>query len=85
MKFYIGGFCYEVWPRVRFVAFEILTAAFMKASIFCLPPAFTVVSCSAYSSTLKMETICSSELSVEFQRTTSPYMLEDRTLTFQIC
>jgi hypothetical protein len=32
----------------------------------CLPPAFTLVSCPAYSSTLKMEAICSSEISVDF-------------------
>jgi hypothetical protein len=36
--------------------------------------AFTLVSYSTYSPTLKMESICSSETSVEFQRTT-----EDRT------
>jgi hypothetical protein len=35
----------------------------------CLPPAFTVVSCFAYSSTLKIEATCSSEISVDFQRT----------------
>jgi hypothetical protein len=34
----------------------------------CLPPAFKLVSCLAYSSTLKTET-CSSETSVDFQRT----------------
>jgi hypothetical protein len=36
----------------------------------CLSPAFTPVSCSAYSSTLKMKTTCSSENSADFQRTT---------------
>jgi hypothetical protein len=40
------------------------------------PTAFTVVSCSAYSSTLKMEAICSSETSVDFQRTTWRYIAE---------
>jgi hypothetical protein len=30
---------------------------------------FTLVSCLAYSSTLNMEASCSSEMSVEFQRT----------------
>jgi hypothetical protein len=49
----------------------------------CLPPAFTLVSCLAYSSTLKMEAKCSSETSVDFQRTTRHYIPEDRTL--QIC
>jgi hypothetical protein len=36
--------------------------------------AFTLVSCSAYPSTLKMEAICSSETSVDFQLTTRRYM-----------
>jgi hypothetical protein len=39
------------------------------------PPAFTLVSCSAYS-TLKMEVICSCEISVGFQRTTRRYIAE---------
>jgi hypothetical protein len=42
-----------------------------------LSPAFTLVSCSAYSSTLKMETICSSETSVDFQWTTRHYIPDD--------
>jgi hypothetical protein len=46
----------------------------------CLPPAFMLVSCSAYSLTLKMEATHSSETSVEFQRTTRHYVPEDRTL-----
>jgi hypothetical protein len=45
-----------------------------------LPPAFMPVSCSVYSSTLKMEAICSSETSVYFQRTTRLYIPEDSTL-----
>jgi hypothetical protein len=36
----------------------------------CLPPAFTLVSCSAHSSTLKKVALCSSETSVDFQCTT---------------
>jgi hypothetical protein len=35
----------------------------------CVSPAFTQTSCSAYSSTLKMEATCSSETLVDFQRT----------------
>jgi hypothetical protein len=46
----------------------------------CLPPDITLVSCSAYSSNLKMEAICSSETSVDFQRTT-----EDSTLHNHRC
>jgi hypothetical protein len=46
----------------------------------CLPPAFTLVPFSAYSPTLKMEATCSSETSVDFQRTTRSYIPEDGTL-----
>jgi hypothetical protein len=45
-----------------------------------LPPVFTLVSCSAYSSTLKMEVICSSETLVDFLRTTRRYIPEDSSL-----
>jgi hypothetical protein len=41
-----------------------------KSSRLCLSPGFTLVSCSPYSSNLKMEATCSSETSVDFQRTT---------------
>jgi hypothetical protein len=44
-----------------------------------LHPAFTLVSCSAYPSTLKMEMTCSSKMSVDFQLTTWRYIPEDRT------
>jgi hypothetical protein len=76
-----------------FVGFAVLTAVVMKSTIFwdimpCsplkvnreLPPAFTLVSCLAYSSTLKVEAICSSETSVRFQRTTRRYIPGDSTL-----
>jgi hypothetical protein len=43
------------------------------------PPGFTIVSCLAYSSTLKMEAICSSETWVYFQRTTWHYVPDDST------
>jgi hypothetical protein len=45
-----------------------------------LPPAFMLASCSAYSSTLKMEAIYSSETSVDFQRIIRRYIPEDGTL-----
>jgi hypothetical protein len=51
----------------------------------CLPPPFTLVSCSAYSSTKKMEAICCSETSVDFQRTTRRYIAEDGTLHNHHC
>jgi hypothetical protein len=41
-----------------------------------------LVSFSAYSSTLKMEAICSSETSVDFQRTTRRYIPEDGTVLY---
>jgi hypothetical protein len=37
------------------------------------PPAFTLDSCSAYSSTMELEATCSSETSVGFQRSTRRY------------
>jgi hypothetical protein len=45
----------------------------------CLPLGFTLVFCSAYSSTLKMEAICSAETSVYFRRTTSQKIVRFRT------
>jgi hypothetical protein len=48
------------------------------------PSAFTLVSCSAYSSTLKIEAAYSSETSVDFQRTARRYILEDRSLNKNI-
>jgi hypothetical protein len=56
-----------------------------QAEQLCLPPTFTLVSCLSYSSTLKMETTCSSETSVDFQRTTLSYVTEDRTLHKHRC
>jgi hypothetical protein len=44
-----------------------------------------MASCTAYSSTLKMEVIRSSETSVDFQRTTGRYIPEDSTLHSHRC
>jgi hypothetical protein len=44
-----------------------------------LPTFFPVVSYLAYSSTMKIETICSSEMSVNFERTTRRYIPGGRT------
>jgi hypothetical protein len=64
-------FCYENLKEIetnkKVVGFEV-------------PPVFTLVSCSAYFSTLKMEEIFFSETSVDFQWTTRRYIPEDRTL-----
>jgi hypothetical protein len=56
-----------------------------KQAELCLPPAYTLVSCSAYFSTMKMEAICSSETSVDFQRTTRRHTPEDSTLHYHRC
>jgi hypothetical protein len=53
--------------------------------LICLPPAFTLVSFLAHYLTLKMEAICSSETSDDFQQTTRRYIPEDRTLTNYRC
>jgi hypothetical protein len=53
--------------------------------LFFLPPTFTLASCSAHSSTLKMEAICSSETSGNFQRATRCYIPEERTLHNHRC
>jgi hypothetical protein len=45
-----------------------------------LPPALTLVSCFVYSSTLKMEETSSSEMLVDFQRTTRRYIPQGKTL-----
>jgi hypothetical protein len=53
--------------------------------LLCLLPAFTQFLCSAFSSTMKLEATCSSEMSVDFQRTTRRYIAEDRTLRNHRC
>jgi hypothetical protein len=45
---------------------------------------FTLVSSSAYFSTLKMEETCSSETSVDFQRAARRYIPEDRILQWKV-
>jgi hypothetical protein len=67
------------------LGFKVLTAVVMKGTIFWdrtlkvkLRFGGTYrLHLQAYSSTLKMEAICSSETSVDFQRTTRRYMPED--------
>jgi hypothetical protein len=72
-------------PRncLSFVRTEALTAVVMKkehvAPICFLTASYRFLSL-AHSSTLKMEATCSSEMSVDFQRTTSHHIPEDRTL-----
>jgi hypothetical protein len=50
-----------------------------------MPPAFTLISCLACSSTLEREVTWSSETLVDFQRTTLHYIPEDRTLHNHRC
>jgi hypothetical protein len=50
-----------------------------------LPPVFTLVSCFAYYSNLKMEAAHSSENSIDFQRTKRYYIPEDRTVHNHRC
>jgi hypothetical protein len=64
----------------RCAPWKISIGAENLVSMLCLPPAFTLVSCSVWSSTLKMETIYSSDTSVDFQRTTRRYIPENSTL-----
>jgi hypothetical protein len=52
----------------------------LQSEEICLPPALALVSCSAYSSALKMDEIYSSETSIDFQRITRRYIPEDSTV-----
>jgi hypothetical protein len=54
-------------------------------NVALLATCFTLLSCLSYSSTLKMEALCSSETSIEFQRTTWRYIREERTLYNHRC
>jgi hypothetical protein len=56
-----------------------------RLQVASLPPAFTPVSCLAYFSTLKIQAICSSEMSVDFQWTTQHYIPEDSTVYNHCC
>jgi hypothetical protein len=49
-----------------------------RISCLYLPPVFVLLPCYAYSSVLKMQATCSSETSVDFQRTTLCCIPEDR-------
>jgi hypothetical protein len=53
--------------------------------LLCLPPAFTLISCSAYSWTLEMDAICFSKMAVDFQQTTWRYFPENSALHNHCC
>jgi hypothetical protein len=72
--------CFWGIYRLHLQGQRISRARYQRESSSGLPPAFTLVSCSAYSSTLKMEAIYFSETSVDFQRTTRRYIPQDGTL-----
>jgi hypothetical protein len=61
-----------------------LTAKLLSHQDRLLPPAFMLVSCSAYFTTMKMEAICSFETSVDFQ-TTRRYIPDDGALHNHSC
>jgi hypothetical protein len=48
-----------------------------ESQLLSLPPAFTLVSFSTYSETLKMEAMCSSKMSLDFQWTIQRYISGD--------
>jgi hypothetical protein len=58
---------------------DITSCSPLKVNRLGLPPAFTLVSCSTYS-TLKMEALCSSETPADFQRTRGRYIRKASTL-----
>jgi hypothetical protein len=56
-----------------------------RNKVVCLPPAFTLASSFAYSTTLNMVGTCSSETSVDFQQTKRRYFPEDGTIRNERC
>jgi hypothetical protein len=74
----------ELRSTLPFPSCFLYNAKFLASRLLSLPLAFTLVSCSAYS-TLKMEVICSSKTSVEFQWTTRRYISEDSTVHNHCC
>jgi hypothetical protein len=91
----VVGFCALLWVLHNFLTSGIIEEYHLLGYNrrfrgtyrlqLCLPPAFTLVSCSAYSSTLNIEAICSSETSADFQRTARHYIPEDSTLHNHCC
>jgi hypothetical protein len=72
--------CFGARSRLHLQGRRISRARNQRESMWQAEPAFTLVSCSDYSSTLKMEAIYSSETLVDFQRTTRRYIREDSLL-----
>jgi hypothetical protein len=70
----------EIQPTFRRNISPSFLGSKYKPSLLCLPPAFMLLSFSAYTSNLKKEVICSSETSIKFQRTTWRNIPEDSAL-----
>jgi hypothetical protein len=64
---------------------RLLLSECVLRTLVTLPPIFALVSCPAYSSALKVEAMCSSETSVDFQRTARHYIPEDSALHNHRC
>jgi hypothetical protein len=60
---------WELKSTLPFPSCFLYNLKFLASQLLGLPPAFRLVSCSAYL-TLKMEALCSSEVLVDFQQTT---------------
>jgi hypothetical protein len=73
---------WELWYTHLFPACFLYNPQFPASPITRLATCLTLVSCSAYS-TLKMEAICSSETSVDFQLATRRYIPEDSVFNIQ--
>jgi hypothetical protein len=77
---YNDMYCVESQPTLRRNMSTPSSGSNINNLKFCTPPAFTLVSCLAYSSSLKMEATCSSETSVDSKLTTWRCIPEGRTL-----
>jgi hypothetical protein len=68
------------WIKLRCYHTTTFLLNFGRVSHANIANSFMLVRCFSYSSTLKMEVTCSSETSVDFQRTTQRYIPEYRSL-----
>jgi hypothetical protein len=66
------------------ILYSLISAIKHKRNGIMLANCFVLVSCLPYSLTLKMEATCSSETSVDFQRTTRRHIQEARTLLYML-
>jgi hypothetical protein len=65
---------WELRSTLQFPSCSIYNLKFLASRLLSLQPAFMLVSCSACL-TLKVEAMCSSEMSVDFQQDTKYYLL----------